>query len=493
MAVPDPARTNRLPWWTWPALALARVRPGLAERAAEDVAWLGRLPSILGSVLIPAVVILIPIAFAVPHALAPEVRPVSPITFLILDLYTESIPFMILAAIIGLAAPTLGVLFLASHVVADLAAAFIQPLELTPLPTALAGRAVSFWVLYLLVTELPMAVHELTRWGAWSRGRAVGRLVGVGVGAAAAAFLAWAWGIGAPLLLRQVFTWSDLKAQTANAGTPLLEHAQLLGMAVGAGGILLLGLRTIRPPAPAAPPEAAIASGGGRLGGLVFGIAVPLLLFASVITKPVDAVILVVAVLAARPISMLLLRRTGLARPLVAIPRPLRLVGGFGLSIGVSFLIVSVLGASTISNFFSMVVAMAVSYILIRTLLDADDLPLADTEPGPPLLAGIAAFLVIGVITWIFAAGPVSADNGVGQTDGWGVPLAAGAAAAGAGALAAASARKGGKKPNPPPWYIPDSMAEFFGYDKPKPPPDDPKKRPDWTKPKTPPPDGPVY
>lgn len=495
MSVPDsaPAQT-RLPWWAMPAVFLDRLRPGLAARAAEDAAWLGRLPRFLGSSL-PVIVILIPIAFAVPHALAPSYRPVTQITFQILDLYTESIPFLILAAIVGLAAPTLGVLFLASHVVADLVAAFIQPLELTPLPTALAGRFVSFWVLYLLVAELPMAAHDLRGGAGWRRFGPVRGLVAAAAGAASAGFFAWTWGIGAPLLLRQVWTWSDLNAQTANAGTPLLDNSSLFGWIVGGAAFVLLALRGLRPSAEVALP--AVEDGGrGRLGGLAglaFGVAVPLLMFASVITKPIDAVVLIAAVLLARPISVLILRRTGLVRPLAAIPRPVRLVAGLAISIGVSYAIILVLGVSTLSSFFAMVVAMAVSYILIRTLLDADDLAPSADEAHPSLAAGIAAFVAIGALTWIFAAGPVFADNGGGQTDGWGVPLAAGAAAAGAGGLAAASARQNKKKPNPPPWYVPDSTAEFFGYDKPKPPPEDKKKQPDWTKKKPPPPGTPEY
>lgn len=495
MAVPDPARNPRLPWWALPAVLLDRIRPGLAERAAEDAAWISWLPRGISSFVMPGIVILIPIAFAIPHALAPTGRPVAQITFQILDLYTESIPFLIAAAVVGLAAPTLGVLFLASHAVADLVAAFIQPLELTPLPTALAGRFVSFWVLYLLVAELPMAVHELRGWSGWRRAGPAGGLLGTAAGAAAAAFFAWTWGIGAPLLLRQVWTWSDLKAQTANAGTPLLDNSTLFGWIIGGAALVLLAARAFGPSIRTTAHVSAEPQGrGSRLIGLAFGVGVPLLLFASVITKPIDAVVLIVAVVLARPISVLVLRRLGLVRLLTSIPRPMRFVAGLILSIGVSYGIVLALGVSTLSNFFAMVVAMAVSYILIRVFLDVDDLAPAAVEGQPSYVAGIGAFIAAATLTWIFAAGPVSADNGVGQTDGWGVPLAAGAAAAGAGGLAAASARKNDKKkPNPPPWYIPDSTAEYFGYDAPPPPKPDPKKQPDWTKKKQPPPGGPLY
>jgi hypothetical protein len=474
---------------------LDHIRPGLAERAAEDAAWLDRLPRILRSVVLPGLAIAVPVAFAVPHALAPSGRPVDEITFTMLDVYIESIPFMVIAAIIGLTAPTLGVLFLASHMVADLGAAFIQPLELTPLPIALAGRLVSFWLLYLLVAELPMAVHDLTGSAGWRRAGVAGGLLRVVVGTAAGAFFAGVWGFGATLLVRPVFTWSDLNLPTANAGWPLLSTAVPFAVVVGAGAFVVLALRYLLLPAPPQPEPAADQRGPGSLGKLVFGVVVPLALLSSVITQPVDAIVLVVAVLGARPISALVLRRARLARPLAAIPRPLRLIGGVALSAGVSYLIVSVLGVSTLSRFFTMVVAMGVSYVLVRTLLDADNLTPSSADAGPSLAAGIGASLTIGVMFWLFGAGPVLADNIIGQTDGWGEAAAAAGAAAGAGGLAASSANKNKnkKKPNPPPWYVPDFSADFFGYDPPPPPPDTKKKQPDWTKPNPPPPGGPDY
>lgn len=490
MAGPDSAPTGpaRLPWWALPAVLLDRVRPGIADHAAADVAWLRRFPSIIGSVVLPGLAVVVPILFAVNHALAPGFRPISEITFQILDVYTESIPFMIIAAVIGLTAPTLGLLFLTSHMVADLVAAFIQPLELTPLPTAIAGRIVSFWVLYLLVAELPMAVHELARWGGWARARMASGLLRVAFATAAGTFFAGAWGFSATLLVRQVFTWSDLKNTTANAGWPLLSTAIPFTVVVGAAGFVVLALRYLLLPARTEPEPEAATRGPGTLGKLVYGIVLPLALFSSVIHQPVDAVVLLIAVVAARPISVLILRRARLARPLAAIPRTLRLIGGLALSAGVSFLIISVMGMNfprTMSNFFEMIVAMAVSYVLIRTLLDADGMTSSLADDEPSLAAASGAALTLGVLFWLFGAGPVFADNTLLRPDGWVAPAAAAGAAAGAGGLAAASASQNKKKPNPPPWYIPDSMAEFFGYDPPT-PPGDPKKRPDWTKPQPP-------
>ncbi len=484
-----PAAQARLPWWTLPSVVLGRIRPGLAERAAEDAAWVSRFPPLAATAILPLLVVAIPVAFA--GARAFDTTPVNAVefTFHIQDVYIESIPFMVIAAAIGLAAPTLGVLFLASHMIADLAAAFIQPLEMEPLPTAFAGRLVSFWLLYLLVAELPMAVHEISGWVRVRAPRALGGPLMVVVGAAAGAAFAWIWGAGATLLIRPVFTWSHLYWPTANAGWPLLSSAGIFALVVGGAALLLFGFRYLILPAAARPAQVAASGGMAGLGPIVFGIVVPIVLFSSLITQPIDAVVLAVAVLGARPISAFVLRRTGLARPLAGILRPVRLIGGVAVSFGVGYLIASVLGVSTISDFFTMVVAMAVGFVLTRILLDADDFGSSVAAP-PSLAAGVGASLVVGMAIWLFSAGPTFADNIGNQGDGWGTAAAAAGAAAGAGGLAAGSASKKKKEPNPPPWYVPDSFADFFGYDTPggsppdpkKPPPDPNKPPPGWPK-----------
>lgn len=479
----DAVRGQRggLPWWAWPARVLDRVRPGLAERAADDAAWLSTLPAQLRSLLIPAAV-LIPVVFAAARAFDTKLVNAVVYTFRIQDVYIESIPFLVIAGAIGLAAPTLGVLFLASHVVADLVAAFLQPRELQPLATAILGRAVSFWLLYLLVTELPIAVHDAAGWARRRLGGPAGKRAAVAVGAISSTALAWIWGLGAPLLIRPVFTWSDLRAPTANAGWPLLVASDAFALILGAVTLALFAARYLLIPA-AGEPIAVAASSGHAGRSLVFGIVVPILLFSSVVTQPIDAIVLVTAVLVARPISSLVLRRAGLALPLATIPRPLRLIAGVAISFAVGFVIVTVLGVSTLSAFFTMVVAMAVSFVLTRVMLDADDFA-PSPAPPPSFSTGIGAAIAMGVAIWLFTPGAASADNIAGQTDGWSTAAAAAAAAAGAGGLAAASASKSNtKKPNPAPWYVPDSMAEFFGFDSPPKNPPDPNKPKDPNKP----------
>jgi uncharacterized membrane protein YdcZ (DUF606 family) len=201
-------------------------------------------------------------------------------------------------------------------------------------------------------------------------------------------------------------------------------------------------------------------------------------------------VVLVAAVLGARPLSVLLLRRGPLAPMLASIPRPIRFIAGVGAATAISYLIVSVLGFSTVSDFFTMVLALAVSFLLIHLLLDADDYAGEPGEP-PSLTVGLGATLALGAVVFLFAAGPALADNLGSHSDGWGTAAAAAGAAAGAAGLASGSASKKKKEPNPPPWYIPDGFAEAFGYDSPydappadpnKPPPDPNKPPPGWPK-----------
>jgi hypothetical protein len=487
-------RQSGKPWWSWPALVLDALRPGLAEQAARDVAWLARAPVGIRSLALPVGVVAIPLLFAATRAFDTVGHTPVVVTLRIQDIYTESIPYMVIGASIGILAPTLGVLFLIGHMVGDLIAAFIQPKELSPLPTAILGRLVSFWVLYLLVVELPIAVHEVVASVKPRLKGAAARLGPVLIGVAAATFLAWIWGVGATLFIRPVFTWSDLRFPTSNAGWALLYGSDLFAYAVGAISVATLGLRYVIRPVANEPPVVEAEAQRPGLRSLFFGVVVPILLFSSVINTALDAVVLVVAVIAARPISSIVLRRFALARPLAVIPRPVRLMGGVVLSIAVGYVIASVMGVSQVSPFFTMIVAMAASFILVRILLDADDFASADI-PAPSLAATVGSALAMGLVIWLFSAGWAFADNIAGQTDGWGTAAAAAGAAGGAGGLAAMSAKKNnqGKKPNPPPWYIPDSMGEFFGYDGPPKPPVNPKKQPDWTKPKDPKPGDPVY
>jgi hypothetical protein len=485
-----------MPWWTLPARLLDRVRPGLAERAADDAAWLARFPGV--AVLLPALVAAIPLVFAGLRAF--DTTQVNQVvyTFRIQDVYTESIPYMAIGAVIGMAAPALGILFLTAHVFGDLAAAFVQPKELSPLPTALLGRFVSFWVLYLLVAELPVAVHEISAAVRRRLAGPSGRLAAIAAGAGASAVLAYAWGIGATLFIRPVFTWSDLQFPTGNAGWPLLAASEVFGLIVGAGTLIAFTLRYMLRPARLESTPASQAREGAGLRSLAMGVGLPVLLFSSVVTQPIDAVILLVAVLASRPISALVLGRAGLAAPLSIIPRPARLILGFVVSAVVGTVILAIVGKPQISAFFTMVIIIAVSYVLTRLMLDADDFSTA-AAPALPLATALTLSTLAGLAIWLLAAGAVLADNITSQSD---MEKAAAAAAAAAGGLGAVSAAKMGgkgggaaaKKPNPPPWYVPDQAADFFGYDKPSPPPDqastaNKKKTPDWAKrPPAPPP-----
>lgn len=475
---------SRLPWWARPALLLDRIRPGLAEQAAADAASITRLPRGVGLAL-PLLAVAIPIAFSVPHALAPSALNAVDFTFQILDVYQESLPFMMVAAALGLLAPTLGLLFVLVFLPADMVAALFQQGEMTPLPMAILARTLSCWVLYLLATELPMAAHDMADWAATRTRAAWG---GVGAGALTAGALTWVWAMGAPVFIIPVFTWTAKIQPTTNAAYALNVHTPLF-VVFGAMAVLAaLGLRRVLRPAEAAPAPARTRS---SLGPILFGIVVPLALFASVVTQPIDAVVLVAAVLGARPLSVLLLRRGPLAPMLAAIPRPVRFILGVASATAVSYLIVNVLGFSPISSFFTMVLALAASFLIMRILLDADDFTRADADVEPPSVAvGLSATLAIGGLVWLFAAAPVLADNLGSHPDGWGTAAAAAGAAAGGAALASGSAKNKKKEPNPPPWYVPNGFAEFFGYDSPyekppdanKPPPDPNQPPPGWPK-----------
>jgi hypothetical protein len=234
-----------------------------------------------------------------------------------------------------------------------------------------------------------------------------------------------------------------------------------------------------------------------------------MLLLASVLRKPVDVVVLLAGMLAARPIARQLVQRSQLARPLAAVAWPIRLIAGVAISFGVAWLFLAGVGVSQLSPFFNMVIAIAIGLIVVEIFLAADELAGRRSQAGMGAAIGIGALLVIGLPTLALA------DN-FGDHPDIGGPAAAAAAAAGAGGAAALHRRprdlknysgppgqesggpghgggppkpdlgeyggpgghEGGGPPklkefrppgappsNPPPWWMPDGFGGFFGYD----------------------------
>lgn len=468
--LPSRSRTNRLldltvPRWTVPAQLLARLRPGLRAATADDVALLGRLPG--GSVipwLVPIVALVL--AFVRPTAFAAmrsgEYFNGNPFNVFISQgflPFTDALALMLVPLVLGLLAPSLGVLFVLTYCLLDLILSIHLPYA------ALAGRLVEYWLIWLLVVEIALVNRGVLRaMRARLGNEAVGLLVGAGAAACVSGVLVYIWVQATPLLIRPFFTWGRLN------GVPTVEAIVVLqtqgNTLVAAGAITAL-------------VSCALLRWAGRLGAkedVVFGlvgerrgparrgwagwaflrpVVLAVLLVAALggmITTPFDAVLLFAALLAGWWLGMVVRRMSSLSRALGRIPLMLRFVLAFALSYVIALQLTShaqQLGsalASLNSVFLPVVLATAVSLLLFGILLGGATLeqPRPATSrrgSGPRGQGGSGAALLVllalaGGVS-LTTAPPVLADNCSGLTDCFNSAGAAAAAAAAAAAVAA--------------------------------------------------------
>ena len=145
--------------WMWPAWRLGRLRPGLRAATASDAARWAELRLRFGGIILPALAIALPLLLGLGHLSRggpwTYTLDVDPWTVRIYDVFTESIPFMVAAAALGMASPAAGVLLVGAYGVSDLLVTIVTG-ELQPLLGATVGRFVSYLVLWLLVVEVPL-------------------------------------------------------------------------------------------------------------------------------------------------------------------------------------------------------------------------------------------------------------------------------------------------------------------------------------------------
>src|SRR4029079_1102069 len=138
--------------WARPTQLLHRLHPSLAASVRPDLALLAKLHPQLPMAL-PLAVVAIVVVFSVLRLTVNEV-------------YTESLIFVILAVAIGMVAPAAGVLLVILHGVADLIRSFMDPSAAYGqygLIGIIAGRLISFYLLWLLVVEIPV-VGRMVPW-----------------------------------------------------------------------------------------------------------------------------------------------------------------------------------------------------------------------------------------------------------------------------------------------------------------------------------------
>jgi hypothetical protein len=424
------------------------------------------------AVLLPA---LLSIGHATTHAWFWTPKMATPSALIIYDVFLESVPFMIAAGIVGLASPAAGALLALVYAVGNLAVTYWSD-ELIPVAGATFGRLVTYLVLWLLVVESPLMARGVYEW--WSsRDDAIRkkRVVAIVAATLSATALTWIWVLGAPLMVVTVFFLTSSWAQPPYPPFGVMEYYGWMVVAgLGLAALPLLAVRYLGVSARVGrdADEPGPLSRRGAVGGYLGTLAVTLMTLASVIHKPVDALILLAGVLAARPIARVVLRATGLAPLLAAIARPIRLIAGFGVTLGFAWVFLAIVGASPISPFFHAVIAIAAGFIIIEVFLAADDVVVAAPAEGGRL----GKALTMGAFLYLALPSVAHADNMADEEDVKLMAAAAAASVAGAKAWDTAKKKKfppkvpgasdGGSAPDggtpsespPPPWYTPDGF-----------------------------------
>lgn len=441
-----PAGTDRLPVWTWPARFIGRLHRPLRASIRPDVAFIGGLPIPSPHLLLPAIVIAIPLVFTL-------------LRITVTDVYTESLIFMALAAAIGFVAPALGVVFVFAHAAFDLIRSIGGTYAYSPFDYLLvvAGRAVSFYLLWLLVVEFPLIARSVP-WAVMESGRpaeaTTRRAVAAASAAAAAALMTFVWTQAAPWLVRPVFTWTFAGAPTDPAIIPVqVWGGAIVGVAAATAGVmawLRIGTAEAEHAGEVkfddledydlgeleAEPGEGIAF-VSRLATHLFAVFV----LGGLITGIIDLVLFGAAALAAQPLAMRVLAAPALRRALVAIPWIVRFAAGFAITFVIGVLVTNAVYQPVLgSEFFPLVVTTTVGLFLFHVLLGAEEAEDRAERAGATrsgAVAAVLAGLALGLAAQLAMPSPALASNCSGLSDCAGALASAGGAAAAAAAAAA--------------------------------------------------------
>jgi hypothetical protein len=468
----------------YPALARsARLDAELIERLPDPPTNLRRLPSAYQTLLVGFVV-----AVAVFFSLLRAGGELSSWLGLGYDVvFTESYPFMLLALIIGMASPSAGLLLVMLHIPFDLIASAGASSgfgygQLEPLLPALAGRAVSWWLLWLLAVGVPLMARSIpgaTLASRQPRDRFLRTVLAYAAGGVVAAVLLWMWTAALPFLVRPVFVWTSLGVPTDAAVQPIQATGVVL---IVVGVLLTLAVTYLRqrfgvleeevheigePEGDLGQLGAAQQSGafGGNVsgqGGLDGGsiddggdeplfseqlefvgkIAVQafaVIALGGIITGALDVAVLFAAATLGQLAAGWLARWPALTNLLGRIPWVIRFIVAFVVTFAFGNLVNNlVFNPVGDSEFFPLVITAAVGLALFRIVLGSVEPPAAEEEPAQRPAAGMASIvllaLLVGGALLFMAPPPVSANN----CSGWGdCPVTMEAvAAAGAGSAA---------------------------------------------------------
>jgi hypothetical protein len=448
--ITQPTGTRRPPPWVWPSIAVGLIYPALARSARLDVELLERLPDPPTNLRrLPAAYTLLLVGAAV----------TIPVLFSLLrlgitDIYSESMPFMVLALAIGMASPAAGLILVLVHIPLDLIAASGTYGQLDPLLGGLAGRAVSWWLLWLLVVAIPLMARALpgaTLASGQPRDVTLRTVLAYAAGGLAAGVLLFMWTAAMPFMVRPAFSWTYLSVPTDAAIQPIQADGWQI---ILAGVLLLIGVTALRQRYGSLEEEAAelndpdqlddldsepLVSDQLEFAGRVATHILTVVVLGGLVSGALDVVLLFGAALVGQLVAQRLSTATPLGELLARIPWLARFLGGFALSYAIGLIVNNITFEPAFgSEFFPLVLTAALGLAIFQVLLGATAPPVsADDEltraPSGAATAVVAGLLLAGAA--LFALPAVASAN---NCSSWGDCPATMEAVAAAGAGAAA-------------------------------------------------------
>ena len=421
----------RWPWWMTPARVIGRMRPALLATAQADAMVFARLPRVVRVAVIPLIVFGIAAAFAGLHAFTTGFEPALPLNWLrfhMANIYTEVPLFIIAASLIGAFSPSAAVMFVLSFGSLDLVAAAMHPEELNisaVRPFPIVGRLVAYWLLWVVAVEVPVLGRTL---GLSLPRLARSRLaVAVLVGAMTGAFTL-IWTLAAAALIRPVYVWSDIGGPYAEGFVPLQNGGMVFALVAGAAaGLLALWrgpgrlLTSVRARPPATLTRQGSLHAVAVIARRLLVAALLTIALGGLILTPLDAAVVFVAIAGAGPLARLIARRLPFGTVTDRLPPVLRIAAAIALVTAVSFFLVYAPILRSVSEFFSVIVVMAVG-LFVMELVTAQGSAQSRHSPSLARAGGVGALLALALLgLTVLAPEPALADNGASLQDLWAV------------------------------------------------------------------------
>ncbi len=339
---------------------------------------------------------------------------------LIADVWTESLPFMLIALAIGFLSRTVAIGMLLLHVVVDLVRYLAFPGQSSYVevgPESFAGRVISWWLLWLLIVTIPTAQRAVTAAIA-ERPRATEshRLAGAVAGAALAGLLVFLWSNAQPYMIRAFFIGSP----TVPAMLPQQIPFLLAGAAAAIALVVVIVRQRLVPENGDSIPLFLVGGTGPTATLTRIGLyAVSMILVLGLVTSVIDVVLLGAALVAGEVVAPRLGTLSGYRATLGRVHPLIRFVVAIVATFVIGQLVTALWYQPLLgSEFFPIVLSLALGLLVFRLLLADLMTPIARSTIRPAGTGTVAALaLFAAAIVTLASPGPASADNCSGLSD----------------------------------------------------------------------------